>query len=64
MGDIVLIVDNRVVRGQWPLARVVEVFHGTDGRVRSANVRTATNTLMRPIAKLCLLETVAESVKA
>ena len=25
---------------KWPLARVVKVFHGEDGRVRIADVRT------------------------
>lgn len=55
-GDVVLVVDETVKRGQWPMARVLEVFKARDGLVRSAKVKTPTSELMRPIHKLCLLE--------
>ena len=55
-GDLVLIVDQSVNRGSWPLARVLEVYTARDGYVRSARVATSTTTLVRPITKLCFLE--------
>jgi len=55
-GDLVVIVDDNVHRGKWPLGRVTEVFMGKDGNVRSAKVKTATTILIRPITKLCFLE--------
>ena len=38
------------------LARVIEVFQGKDGFVRSAKVRTSLATFVRPVTKLCFLE--------
>ena len=55
-GDLVLVVDSQAPRSHWPLARISEVFTGSDGLVRSAKVRTATGTITRPITKLCVLE--------
>ncbi len=54
--DIVLVVDESLPRGYWPLARVVEVTKGRDELVRSVRVKTAKTELVRPIDKLCLLE--------
>ena len=34
------------------MARVLEVYHGSDGRVRSALVRTEDGKLKRPVVKL------------
>ena len=56
VNDLVLLVDNNLVRGQWHLGRVTKVFPGSDGLVRAAEIKTKTSVLVRPIAKLCLLE--------
>lgn len=56
VNDLVLVVDEGVHRGKWPLARIIEVHRGKDGYVRSAKIRTSTSTLVRPITKLCFLE--------
>ena len=56
VNDLVLVMDESVHRGKQPLARVVQVHRGRDGFVRSAEVRTNTSTLVRPISKLCFLE--------
>ena len=56
VGNLVLIVDENTVRNKWQMARVLEVYTGRDGKVRSATVKTATGNLHRPIVKLCLLE--------
>ena len=60
INDLVLIADDNVQRGKWPLGRVTQVFPGRDGRVRSAEIRTKSTVLHRPIRKLCLLEAAKE----
>ena len=55
IGDLVLILDENLSRGLWPLGIVVETKRGEDGLVRSARVRTKTTELTRPITKLVLL---------
>ena len=55
VGDIVLIVDNSRPRNSWQLGRVTSTMPGEDGLVRQVQVKTKTSTLVRPIAKLCLL---------
>ena len=56
INDLVLLVDTTQPRGHWHLGRVTKVFFGADGLVRTAQVKTKTSTLVRPISKLCLLE--------
>ena len=41
--DLVLFVADNVLRGHWPLARVVDTYPGEDGVVRSAKVQNPTN---------------------
>ena len=55
VGDLVLIAEE-TPRNLWPLARVLEVYPGDDGLVRSVKVKTRSTTLVRPVTKLCLLE--------
>ena len=55
-GDLILVVDENSPRGCWPLGRVLRVLPGDDGRVRAAEVRTKSGTYIRPVVKLCLLE--------
>jgi len=57
-GDIVIVKDETTPRSIWPLGRIIEVYPGDDGLVRSVRVRTAASTLSRPITKICLLEAV------
>ena len=54
--DLVLIVDKKSPRGRWLLGRVLKIFPGDDQRVRVAEVKTKSSTLIRPISKLVLLE--------
>ncbi|XP_043199886.1 uncharacterized protein LOC122369305 [Amphibalanus amphitrite] len=54
--DVVLIVDENTPRGHWPLAKVTAVHLSSDGKIRSADVKTASGTYKRPVHKLCLLE--------
>ena len=63
IGDIVLVLDESLLRAHWPLGRVMQVFPGSDGLVRTVELKTAyANSLMRPINKLCLLEAVDQEI--
>ena len=56
-GDLVLLVDPNAPRGSWPLARVTQVFPGSDGRVRSVEIKTAGGGVFRrPVVKIAVLE--------
>ncbi|XP_025830532.1 uncharacterized protein LOC112904540 [Agrilus planipennis] len=55
VGSLVLITDERLPPTKWPLARVLSLHPGRDGLTRVVTIRSATSTLTRPIAKLCVL---------
>ena len=52
VNDFVWIVDENVKRAHYKMGRVLEVYHGSDGRVRSALVKTEDGKLKRPVVKL------------
>ena len=56
VGELVLVVDDDLKRGKWPLARVTNVMPGVDGVVRVAEVKTKSGVYTRPITKLIRLE--------
>ena len=56
VGEVVIIVSPDTTRGNWPLGRILEVYPGTDGRVRVAKVQVGDGTLVRSVNKLCPLE--------
>lgn len=55
VGDMVLVRDDDYPPSQWQMGRILEVFPGPDGLVRSVNVRTQTNEFIRPIHKISIL---------
>ena len=55
VNDLVWIVDEIVTRAHYKMGRVLEVLHGSDGRVRSALVKTEDGKLKRPVVKLAPL---------
>ena len=55
-GDVVLVADENISRGQWPLGKVISVKVGWNGHVRSCVIKTRTSQIIRPVTKLCLLE--------
>ena len=55
VGDIVLLKDDELFSRSWPMAKVVKVFPGKDGKVRVADVKTQRGTYRRPIVKLVIL---------
>ena len=56
VGDLVLLVDESTPRGLWPMGRIMNVKESGDFKVRSAEVKTRTTVLKRPITKIVLLE--------
>ena len=52
VNDLVWKVDENVKRAHYKMARVLEVYHESDARVRSALVKTEDGKLKRPVVKL------------
>lgn len=59
--DIVLVRNDNTPPTQWPLGRIVKVYVGPDGFVRSVDVVSNGKTYRRPIVKLVLLPTEADT---
>ena len=56
-GDLVLVLDESTLRFLGSLGRVMEIYPNKDnGLVRVAQVKTKSGTFLRPITKLCVLE--------
>ena len=62
VGDLVILCDDKLPRNSWSLGRVMETYPGSDGLVRSVKITTKSadgmTMLIRPVHKLCLLESV------
>ena len=56
VGDLVIISSHDVPRSYWPMGRIIEVYPGRDGVVRSVKLKTSNAELSRPSALLWLLE--------
>ena len=56
VGDLVIMKDANLPRGQWPKALVQEIFPDSDGVVRQVLVKGAAGVFRRDIRKLCPLE--------
>ena len=54
--DIVMVEDTNLLRGTWKIGKVVEVFPGSDGRVRNVKVKAASGVYSRPIRKIAVLQ--------
>ena len=51
-----IIAEENIDKSKSPLARLFESYPGKDQIICSAKVKTITSELLRPVAKLCLLE--------
>ena len=56
VGELVLLQDDDVKRGKWPLARITKVMPGADDVVRTVEVRAKNGVYVRLVAKLYKLE--------
>lgn len=54
-GDVVMIVDDSAPRNSWVLGKVIQTIPDAKGLVRRVVVKTKSNTLERPVEKLCLI---------
>lgn len=59
IGDIVMVMNEITPRRNWPLGRIVNTFSDKVGLVRTVEVKTSKNTYVRPIKRICLLESVS-----
>jgi hypothetical protein len=59
-GDVVLISEDNVKRGNWPLGLVENVHKGSDNLIRTVTLRTKSGIRRRPVQKLYLLEVQTE----
>ena len=53
--DIVVMADNNAIRGKWTIGRVIEVYPGTDGRVRNVKIKTPAGEYSRPVTKIAVI---------
>ena len=56
VGDLVLVMDESMPLGCWPLGLVTETNVGRDDLIRSVKVKTKSTIMTRPITKIVLLE--------
>ncbi|KAH9639415.1 hypothetical protein HF086_002104 [Spodoptera exigua] len=62
MGDMVLVIDDRIPPAKWLLGRIVAVYPGSDGINRVVDVKTTTGTIRRAFNRLCPLPTLEPHV--
>ncbi|XP_028414391.1 uncharacterized protein LOC114537541 [Dendronephthya gigantea] len=55
-GDAVIVKTDDKNRGKWPLAIVVKLFPGSDGRTRAVQLKTKNGVIERPVQHLYPLE--------
>ena len=56
VGDLLLVMNENVPRGRWPLGKVDDIYVGRDGLVRSVRLSAQPSQLVRPISKIVFLE--------
>ncbi|XP_029209924.2 uncharacterized protein LOC114973693 [Acropora millepora] len=56
IGDVVLISEDKVSRGKWPMGRVDKLLPGKDGLIRTVILKTKKGLLRRPVQRLHRLE--------
>ncbi|KAF4530950.1 hypothetical protein B566_EDAN018985 [Ephemera danica] len=56
VGDLVLVVNEQLSRGNWRKGLVTETMQSQDGHVRKVTVKTQNGIVLRDIRKVCLLE--------
>ena len=56
VGELVVLAEDDLKRGKWPLARVTKIFPSADGVVRTVEVKTKDGLYTRPTTNICKLE--------
>ncbi|XP_026330087.1 uncharacterized protein LOC113237719 isoform X1 [Hyposmocoma kahamanoa] len=55
LGEMVLVKDERLPPNQWLLGRVTQLYPGSDGIARVADILTTSGTFRRAFNRLCPL---------
>ncbi|GFW44798.1 uncharacterized protein TNCV_4511121 [Trichonephila clavipes] len=53
--QMVLIKEDFLAINTWPLGRILEVYHGSNGKVRIVKVKTQSGEFKRAISKIAVL---------
>jgi len=56
VGDVVVVVDEALPRNCWPKGVITEVITAGDGQVRRATIKTQNSLMVRPAAKIAVLD--------
>ena len=56
IGEIVLLEVEDTKRQGWPMARVIQVVPGRDGKIRSLRLKTTSGEFVRPVQRIFPLE--------
>ena len=56
VAELILLRDDTVRRGLWPLGRIGNIYPGRDGIVHGVDVRTKAGVYRRPVVKIYPLE--------
>ena len=57
VGDVVILVEDRTIPTQWPIARIHQTYPGADGVVRVVDLKTSKGIYRRPVHKIAKLVT-------
>lgn len=63
VGQLVLIKDEQTPPTKWAMARITKTFLDREGIVRTAELKSASGSLLRPVHKLILLPVDQDSTK-
>ncbi|GFY35872.1 integrase catalytic domain-containing protein [Trichonephila clavipes] len=56
VGEIVLFEDDNKKRLFWPMAKIIELIPGRDGKIRTVKLKTQHGTVLRPVQRVYPLE--------
>ena len=56
VGDVVIVVDDRLNRGSWLRGSVTATFPERNGKIRVVDVKTASGIFRGTVVKLCILD--------
>lgn len=56
VGDVVVLVDEQIDRGHYPMGIVVATYPGNDQQIRAVDVKTSRVIFKRPVVKIAVLD--------
>ena len=54
--DFVAVQNRNAIRGTWSIGRIIEVFPGSDSKVRNVSVETPKGVYERSVAKIAIAD--------